>query len=129
MPKTWRTPSAFRSSITARPALITVGTSRLPDTSTAVGLWPSLPHPSDGLRRGEGGAGRDRLFSTLSPRGDRVDVLDTVRQPRLVPRTSAVQRSENLTPARGAEDPGGIPGIERHGHHRAPGLHAVVEAR
>jgi hypothetical protein len=35
------------------------GTSRLPDVSTAFGLWP--PFPTDrtpfGLRRGEGGAG------------------------------------------------------------------------
>src|SRR5207247_10105551 len=47
----------------------------------------------------------------------------------LVPRPAVVLRTEDLPGAAHAVDLVGIPWMERHGHHRALGLDAVVEAR
>src|SRR2546428_12959037 len=47
----------------------------------------------------------------------------------LVPRPAVVLRTEDLPGAAHAVDLIGIPWMERHGHHRALGLDAVVEAR
>src|SRR5713226_4231461 len=68
------------------------------------------------------------MLSSSSAR-DRVDVLDLWRQRMLVPGPAGVLGAEDLTGAGDAVDLIGIAMMERHGHHRAVGLDAVVEAR
>src|SRR6266851_1660297 len=72
-----------------------------------------------------------RIYLRMSPRScarQRVDVLD-VGHAMLPPRAAAVLGAEDLTTAAHAVDLVGVAGMERDRHHRALGLHAVVEPR
>src|SRR6266446_10099459 len=64
----------------------------------------------------------------FSPAGDRVDVSDPVGQLVLVPALAAILGPEDLAVARRAVDLIRVLGVQGHRHHRAPGLHAVIDA-